>query len=956
VQLFICLVFGLTLGLSSSGHSAETNPPPSRASSSSAAVGTNLFQSFQLEKGFRIELVASDPMVESPVAMAFDENGRLFVVERRTSDGRGARSGRVRMLDNMNEEGVFQNSTIYADGLDWPSAVACYAGGIFVAAAPDIFYLKDTKSDGIADARQVVINGFGGTNTLDPNLLPNNFNWGPDNRIHGASAGIGGDLSPEDAGSGAASITRCDFSFDPRTLEVFAESGPAESGLSFDSRGRKFVCDFLRPLLSPMYEVRYTLRNPFYPRPPALGVVADPDLPIYRFIARPPRDESGRQATNVVATGRMTSARGCVVYRGRAFPTSYFDNVFIADPEAHVIRRLVLHEEGITVTAQRPANESNTEFLISRDPSFRPVQLINGPDGALYIADMQNGNDRGRIYRILPDKFKRAKPAQLGKVKTYDLVSTLAQGDGWHRDTAARLLYERKDPAAPALLRGTLNRAGSPQARVLALHALVGASALTEDDALQALRDPDDRVREHGLLASETLFKNGDASDALLSQLGALAMDPSLRVRYQLAFTLGELQRPDKASALGRILGRDLGNPWVQNAVLGSAANAAGNLLAILAGDVPFRNDPVGFEFLRKLTAMIGVSGHQDAVAQAANFIARAPMDSAQVYALLYNLGEGLYRTRSSLALVDTQGALQNYYSSALNLAADPTASEAARTAATRLLGVSTMKVGSVADWLLLICSPPTSPELQSAAIETLSRYEDPQVVNSFIRMWPLLAPIARTRAITALLSREGHITPVLDAVQNGRILASDLISAQRNYLRTYSLPAIRIRALQLLGPVPVNRPEVMQRFKPALNLRGGADRGREIFRLRCAGCHLQDTRNLGNGLGPELLRARTFSKDQLLSSILEPNLAVRPEYATQVVESKEGQRFVGILTDENNWTLTLKQIDGSDLVWPQLNVRSVSSQAWSLMPEGLEQGMSAQDMADLMAYVLKGT
>ena len=165
----------------------------------------------------------------------------------------------------------------------------------------------------------------------------------------------------------------------------------------------------------------------------------------------------------------FSSARGCVVYRGRAFPTNYFGNVFIADPDAHIVHRMVLRENGMAVVAQRPADEPNTEFLISKDATFRPVQLVNGPDGGLYIADSQDGNERGRIYRVLPGRVKAPKVPQLGKVKTYELVSILAQGDGWHRDMAARLLYERRDPAAPALLRGTLTRSRLPQARVSAL-------------------------------------------------------------------------------------------------------------------------------------------------------------------------------------------------------------------------------------------------------------------------------------------------------------------------------------------------------------------------------------------------------------------------------------------------------------------------------------------------------
>lgn len=953
--LSLCVPVPLLLAFPLAALAAETtNSAPGPGTSHSAEGTTNGLGTFQLKRGFRIELVVSEPMVSAPVAMAFDENGRLFVVEMRGRDTRGAGLGRVRMLENMNEDGVFQNSTIYADNLTWPSAVACYAGGIFVATTPNIVYLKDTKGDGVADARQVVMSGFGGTNTLDPDFLPNNFNWGPDNRIHASSGGIGGEISAQNASGPPVSINQSDFCFDPQTLEVFPQAGPSESGLSFDSQGRKFVSDFVRPLLVPMYDPRYTLRNPYYPKAQPLLIAADPRSPIYSFVARSV-GSSGRQSTNSLTTSSLTAARGCVVYRGFAFPTNYFDSIFMADPEAHIVHRLVLQDNGLAVVAQRPSDEPNTEFLISRDPSFRPVQLINGPDGALYIADMRDGGDRGRIYRILPVRFKRSKLPQLGKVKTYDLVSTLAQGDGWHRDTAARLLYERKDPAAPALLRGTLSRSRLAQARVLALNALAGMSALTEDDLLRALRDSDEKVRRQAVLLSETQFKNGDASAALLAQLNASVSDGSAGVRYQLAFTLGGLQRPDRAGALARILTRDLYQPWTENAVLSSVANGAGNLFTIVANDAAFRADTVGFEFLRQLATMIGVSGHQDAVSQAASFIARASLRPAQAYELLYDLGDGLYRTRSSLSLVDTQGALQSFYSGALNLAADTTQPEAVRTAATRLLGVSTLSVGLVADWLLLVCSPPTGPALQSAAVETLSRYNDPQVVDGFLQIWPILSPIARSRAISSLLSREIHASRILDALQNRSLVPSDLTSAQRNFLRTHSVPEIRSRALQLLGPVPMSRPEVISRYRPVLNLPGSPDRGRQVFQQRCAECHAFTAATRAPTLGPDLVRARTYSKDRLLSRIVEPNLNVRPDYATQVVESKEGQNLVGIVTDESTASLTLKQIDGSALVWPQLNVRGVQPQPWSLMPEGLEVGLSVQDMADLMEYIAKG-
>ncbi len=936
-------ILGFVVCLSLLASAAESG---SRSAPASVTQGSD---DFRIDPGFRIEVVASDPMISAPIAMAFDENGRLFVVELRASQPRSANLGRVRMLENLNDDGVFQNSTIYADGLGWPSAVACYAGGIFVAAAPDILYLKDTKADGIADARQAVLNGFGGTNTLTPDFLPHNFNWGPDNRIYGASGGIGGDIG-SNGGGPRVQLAYADFSFDPKTLQFRAEAGPSESGLCFDSYGRRFTSSYVRPLMFPMYELRYTERNPYYAKPPALVASTDPWTSVYEYGTQP-RGANGRPATNFVTTTKMRNARGSVVYRGRAFPTNYLNNVFIPDAQAHIIRRLVLDENGLAITAQRPADEPTTEFLMSKDPSFRPVQVINGPDGALYVADIRDGNERGRIYRIVPARQKRSKVPQLGKAKTYDLVSTMAQGDGWHRDTASRLIYERNDSAAPALLRGTLVHSRLPQARVCALEALAGLGALNETDLIQGLGDAEPEVRERAIMLSETQFKRGEASDALWGQFRGLSQDPVLGVRYQLAFTLGEVQGPQKATLLGTILARDLNNPWVQNAVLSSVGDDAGDVFRILASTGAIANQNVGAVMLGRVATMIGVSGRQDAVVATGNLLARNLLPTLVAYNCLYGLGDGLHRTRSSLQMVDRQGTLQLFYTGALNVATDASQPEPTRVAATRLLGVSSLAVGFIADWLPLICGPPTSPVLQSAAVDTLSRYDDPQLISGFMQLWPVLAPVARDRAIADLVSRNSQVSAVLDAIQTGNLTVDAIPAQQRDFLRTHANPQIRARALQLLGPVPTTRPDVIAKFKPALTLKGVTSRGEAIFTQRCAECHVSRDPTTPS-FGPALLRARNFSADQLLSSILEPSREVRPDYATQVVESKEAQSLLGILVDENTTTITLKELGGELKVWPASNIRSVQTQTWSMMPVGLETGLSPQDMADLMDYV----
>jgi putative membrane-bound dehydrogenase-like protein len=177
------------------GSSAEPKENTNDGGNPRLSSGTNLIASFRVQRGFTVELVAAAPIVVAPVAMAFDENGRLFVVERRDLPGRrdqAPQPGRIRLLEDRDGEGVFNSSAVFADNLSWPSALACYDGGIFVAASSDILYLKDAGGNGLAGARNVIFSGFGGTNPLKPDALLNSFVWGLDNRIHGATAGIGG--------------------------------------------------------------------------------------------------------------------------------------------------------------------------------------------------------------------------------------------------------------------------------------------------------------------------------------------------------------------------------------------------------------------------------------------------------------------------------------------------------------------------------------------------------------------------------------------------------------------------------------------------------------------------------------------------------------------------------------------------------------------------------------------
>ena len=233
--------------------------------------------SFEVAAGFRIELVAAEPLVVDPVAMAFDEHGCLFVVEMRDySEQDKERLGRVRRLTDEDGDGRFDRSTVFVDGLSWPTAVACYDGGVFIGNAPDILYCKDTDSDGVADERRVVFTGFGRGNVQG---LLNSFQWGLDNRIHGATSSAGGTITrnlsePAAADSDEAVSARLpylaplelrgrDFAFDPQTLEMEATTGGGQHGLCFNRWGDRFVCSNSDHLQAIVFEERYLARNPF---------------------------------------------------------------------------------------------------------------------------------------------------------------------------------------------------------------------------------------------------------------------------------------------------------------------------------------------------------------------------------------------------------------------------------------------------------------------------------------------------------------------------------------------------------------------------------------------------------------------------------------------------------------------------------------------------------------------
>ena len=980
------------------GFAAEPEVDLKELPSFPAVEVTNALATFKIKAGFHLDVVAAEPLVRSPIEVCFDENGRMFVVEMIDySEMRDEKPhwGRVSVLEDTDGDGRYDKSTVFVDNLPWPTGIFWANGGLYVAATPDIFFCKDQDGDGKADLRQLVFTGFAidyapyRTNQLNMQAMLNSLRWGLDNRIHGATAPNGGEVSSLLwTNEKSVNLRGRDFVINPRTQRLEAEAGGGQYGLAFDDQGRRFACNNSDHIRVFMYDARYGNRNTFYSMPSVLQSIAvdGPAAEVYRTSPDEPwrlirtRWRVSGAVQGMIegggrASGYFTSATGLMIYRGDAWPQEYLGDAFIADCGSNLIHRKKVHADGVALRAERPADEQRTEFLTSRDTWFRPVQMANAPDGTLYIVDMyreiiehpwslpptlkrhlnlNSGSDRGRIYRVATDGFKPRPTPRLGKATTAELVKVLEHRNGWHRDTAARLLYERQDKAAVPELEKLLRESSSGLGRMHALYVLDGLDALQCKHLMRAFSDSDALVREHAVrLAENFAGTTSSEAEALRSTLLTLVSDSSIRVRYQVAFTLGELREADRVKALGQIIRRDAGDSWVRAAVLSSLGTGTGEMFresagllsaAKVSGDAEEKAAADLQTFLGGLVQVIGARNDSNEVASVLEYVAKAN-DPALAFALVHGLGEGLQRARASLPTERIQPVIER----ATKLAGDKTQPPAVRVQAVELLALSSY--ASCGSSLLALLDINEAQTVQLAAMHTLGRFSDPKIGVELTARWLSLTPRLRNEALNVLLARSDRIPALLDAVEAGTIRRADLASPQIDFLTNYREAPLRARSIKLLTATSVStRQEVVTAFQPALALQGDAAKGKKIFAERCVSCHRLGGE--GSVVGPDLVSVRNAGKEKMLISILDPNREVLPQYLGYEVETKDDESLLGLLINETATSVTLRQAYGKETLVPRSNIATMRSRGLSIMPAELEVGLKPQDLADLLEFV----
>jgi putative membrane-bound dehydrogenase-like protein len=931
--------------------------------------------SIRMRPGFQVDLVAAEPLVQSPIAFAWGPDGKLWVVEMGDYplglDNKGKPGGRVKYLEDTDGDGRYDRATVFLDGLSFPTSVLPWRKGILVTCAPEILYAEDTKGTGKADLRVPLYTGFVKGN---PQHRVNTLVWGLDNWIYGANGDSGGIIKSVKTGA-TIDLRGRDFRIRPDEGALDAQAGQTQYGRSRNDWGDWFGCNNSNPMWHFALADHYIRRNPHLAAPEArVPVSVTPGAaavyPISRTLAR---------FNDPHAANHFTSACSVIVYRDELFGPAFAGNTFVSEPVHNLIHREIMTARGVTFTSRRAPDEQQSEFLASSDNWFRPTSIQTGPDGALWVADMYRaviehpewiprdwqkrldlraGQDRGRIYRVYPVGREPRRIPRLDRLDTAGLVAALDSPNGWQRDTAQQMLLWRNDRSAVPLLEKLAAECQRPLGRLHALCTLDGLKALSPSPLLRALDDLHPGVRRHAIRLAETrLAKSDKLGPALLKRVD----DADAPVLLQLAYTLGEWDDPRASDALGRLALQNAGDRYLLAAVMSSVhrKNLDRVLLAVMKGS---DKAPPPAALVERLLRLANALGDTRAMA---TLLATVSTPEKGRYApwqftVLAGLLDALDERKTPLAGLrelkgeegeSTRKKLAGLFAAARSTMADDRASKADRLLAIGLLGRGLDHQEADAAALANLLVPQTADDVQAAAIAALGRLRSPKVPDLLLRGWSGHAPAQRNQVLDVLFGRNEWLPAILKAIEQNRVAAAEINAVRRQRLLAHKSADISRRAArQFADAVNPDRQKVLDAYQPVLTLNGDAKLGAPLFAKHCAACH--QLGGVGNAVGPDLASLGDKSPQALLIAILDPNRVVETRYVGYTATTKGGRVLTGVLADETGNSITLVGPDGKKEMILRSDLEELTSTGKSAMPEGLEKEIRPQDMANLIAHV----
>ena len=920
------------LGFLFSFHLMAADGPPSVAQA---------VKLFQIEKGAKIEIAATEPQLRDPVAMCFDGEGRMLVVESLgypflpTEGKEVPKLGRIALLEDANDDGRFEKRTTFAEGFTFPNGILPWKGGVFVTCAPDIWYLKDTTGNGKADVRRVVLTGFG-TKSSSEQLRVASPTLGPDGWVYVTSgltdASVTSPLHPKRK---PVVSKRQDGRFHPETFVYEPLAGVGQFGQCFDDAGNRFVSSNRNPLVHVVVAPGLLGSNPHYPFTDTVENVVPVAAKVYPLS---PDTTAASYIPSLISrqhAGTYTSASGIVV-RGR--------DAFICEPAQNLVQRQVLTPVGATFTAAHPT--PGKDFLATPDQWFRPVHATVGPDGALYICDMvrqyidhprylpetirgklpfKAGTEHGRIWRITlktpaPPKPTAAQNAsarqnlairqgQFPKAPIKTLLKQAQSADDNARFLAALQLAKHKHPdKAKALATALIQDADDKWLRAAVFNALGKGDAVPVLDHIRTTRP----------------IKNGAVQQSYLTTM----------------------------KELGRIVAQDCTPAQMIH---------FWNLGTQLAQPI-LRKEPIGMSVWERAAFLNGLilgakkkgvkltASHPDAH-PLRNFIPLTSKPTPAEIKAQYEANKLPPDVVADFTIKSTLRSARNSVEAGISLPR--------RFAAIELMGNTDF--GFAGDALLRLLLPRAdlvdvalrTPDIQAAAVQALGNLNDARVSQALLqpKAWASFTPTVR-EAVLGIITRSAlHHPGLIDALEKGIVPVHAITPARRKTLERHKTAGARAKQL-FAKHTGRDRMKAFEAAKPVLKMKGAVANGAKIFTRACATCHRHG--NTGHAVGPDLTGLRNQPAEALLLHIIVPNQEVYPQYTMYEVDTNETETFAGLLAADTPLQITLKLPLGLTKTIARKDVKAIRASSISLMPDLLEKTMTKQELADLLVFLKK--
>jgi putative heme-binding domain-containing protein len=934
--------------------------PPNRPYSPEEAIAR-----MRVPPGFTVELVAAEPDIVNPVAMTFDDRGRIFVCESIEYPRKTAGPGRdqVKLLEDLDGDGRAERVTVFAEGLNIPSGIAAGHGGIWLLNAPDLLFLRE--ADGKEAGREVVVTGFGRTDTHE---LPSSLTWGPDGWLYGLN-GVFNHSRVVSEGR-TYTFTCALFRVDPRSrrFEIVCEGTSNPWGLAWDAEGSAIAsaCHWAKDHLFHFVETGYYQRQagPYPPYTLKIGSITD----------------HGHQKTAYCGLAWLDSD---------AYPEAYRERLYMGNVHGNAINVDRLERDGSTYRAL-----AEPDFLAAGDAWFLPVSQKVGPDGCLYILDWYDryhcyqdalrdpeGVDRlrGRLYRVRYGESQLAPRFDLAQESDEELMARLSSPNIFFRERAQRLLQERSGAEARRRL-AELVRDGSAgrKARLHALWALIGGGPLPPDLHLELLSHADPTFRAWAVRAAAGEQR---IDGQLLDAVRALSRDAAPAVQLEVAIAARKLEGAGALPLLLEVLARAGEDKLIPAIVwpnlhplLEDEAERFVALLERYEGAAPVdRLLPRAVERLlgRKELSAAPVVELLSRIAERS--AAPAPECFSRVAVRAAELSEeqrgalrgGLEpllrrilgspeagRLLPSTHLLAARLGLEGLDAAAVRRAAlDASLDDPSRLEAfDALIAFGAPELPELAGELLA-----QGGELAGRILFALGRSDEPRIAAAVLARFEALSPELQPLAIDLLLQRAPWTRRLLEAVRSGKMARSVL---DANHLRKI-LDGNDREAIweveRVWGSVRAERnPEreavvaAMERFLHETP--GDPLAGEEVFRRQCAQCHV--IHGEGKSVGPDLTAGGRASFAQLVASVFDPSLVIGPGYEVTSVVTRDGRHLSGLLIEDGESRLVLRLAGGGEEAVPRGEVRYTQRSALSMMPEGLESVLAPREIADLFAFL----